>query len=198
MRKLFWNFLAALGNRKIIEKFLLASLKTHTNSKDCYESRIRISVPAFLRCHWSIFSSVHVLSGFRNNIFTGGCLKPGTSFIKRVIRMIFRIMYWFHRCKEKLYFKFCLKKGSQMLWKLAALIQNVLNTDLIFRTLKKYLSCDPVPWTFFMDTDCIYQNSKISNYFFNILAESTMEKLHVNQLIRIRTFLIIQHLDPNL
>jgi hypothetical protein len=32
------------------KRFLLASSKTVINSTDCLESRIRISVPAFLRC----------------------------------------------------------------------------------------------------------------------------------------------------
>jgi hypothetical protein len=35
-------------------KFLLASLKTLTNSKNCSESH-QISFPAFLCSHWSIF-----------------------------------------------------------------------------------------------------------------------------------------------
>jgi hypothetical protein len=54
----FLNFPAALW-RKIIINFLLASLKTVTYSEDCYKSRISVSVLAFLRCHWSIFFSVH-------------------------------------------------------------------------------------------------------------------------------------------
>ncbi len=41
-------------------------MKTVTNSKDCFESRIKIFVPVFLCCHWSIFVNVHVITGFRN------------------------------------------------------------------------------------------------------------------------------------
>jgi hypothetical protein len=49
-------------------KFLLAALKTFTNSKDCSVSRIRISVVSFLCCHWSLFSTVHVIAGnFQNH-----------------------------------------------------------------------------------------------------------------------------------
>jgi hypothetical protein len=39
-----------------MQKFLLAYLKTLTNSKECS------------RCHWSIFSSVHGIAGFHNNL----------------------------------------------------------------------------------------------------------------------------------
>ncbi len=63
MGRWFLNIQAALGKRKIIIKFLLASLTTvtylkHTYTTESSSSRIRISVPAFLCCHWSIFSSV--------------------------------------------------------------------------------------------------------------------------------------------
>ncbi len=58
MPKWFLYFQAALW-RKIIINFLLASLKTVTYSEECYKSRISVSVLAFLRCHWSIFFSIH-------------------------------------------------------------------------------------------------------------------------------------------
>jgi hypothetical protein len=48
------TFPTALLKIKINEKFLLASMKTLTNSKNCLESCIRISVLAFLLSHWSI------------------------------------------------------------------------------------------------------------------------------------------------
>jgi hypothetical protein len=57
----FWIFREKL---LLTTQSLLASLKTVTNSKDLTESRIRIFVPAFLCCHWSIFFSVqlHVIA----------------------------------------------------------------------------------------------------------------------------------------
>ncbi len=51
--------------RKMIIKFLLASLITLTNSEDCSKSCIRISVLAFLCWHWSIFC-IYVQVGFWN------------------------------------------------------------------------------------------------------------------------------------
>jgi hypothetical protein len=46
---------------------MLASLKTLTYSTECSESRMRISVMAFLFCHWLKFSSsVCVMAIFRN------------------------------------------------------------------------------------------------------------------------------------
>ncbi len=58
MRKCFFIFLACLvQDKKIDKKFLLASLKTITNYKNCSN----ISVPSFLCFHWLIFSSVNSL-----------------------------------------------------------------------------------------------------------------------------------------
>ncbi len=74
--KWFLNFLAAQWKMKIFIKFLLALLKTITNPKDCSESCIKISFPAFFRCHWLIFSSVHVIAGFLNNIQNRGLRQP--------------------------------------------------------------------------------------------------------------------------
>ncbi len=51
--RMVFNFFAALVNR--IRK-LPASLATRTNSEDCSESCIKIFVPAFLLCHWSLLS----------------------------------------------------------------------------------------------------------------------------------------------
>jgi hypothetical protein len=77
-------------------KFLLASMKTPPNFKKDSKSRIRISVPAFLLSHWSIFSGVHVIGGFRNNFrnpmgllkhffkVRDGFLYAATSSLKRV------------------------------------------------------------------------------------------------------------------
>jgi hypothetical protein len=71
-----------LLKRKLKIKFLLASFKTITNSKDCSESCIRISILAFLLSHWSIFSGVPVSlsqAAFETNFritLTGGCQKP--------------------------------------------------------------------------------------------------------------------------
>jgi hypothetical protein len=95
---------------KIITKILLACWKKV--SKDCSESLNRISVPAFLCCHWSIPSSdsqpSHILesqavSGTTFRV-TGGCLTVGTSFMKRLTGRIFRISKKFYKSKQKLYF----------------------------------------------------------------------------------------------
>jgi hypothetical protein len=48
-------------------KFLLASMKTVTSSKEYSESRIRISVPAILPL--VNFSSVQCIAVFQNNFF---------------------------------------------------------------------------------------------------------------------------------
>jgi hypothetical protein len=54
MRKWSLKLKAAL-KIKIIKQLLLAPMETFTNCKDFSESRIRISVPASLCFHWSIF-----------------------------------------------------------------------------------------------------------------------------------------------
>ncbi len=69
------NFLVVFSERKRSIKFLLASLKTLTNSKYCSESCIRINVqlfftsidlfPSLLLCYRSIFR--RSMAGFRNN-----------------------------------------------------------------------------------------------------------------------------------
>ncbi len=75
------------------EKFLIASLKPLTNSKNCSVSRIKFLCPLFFQCTF--------ISGFRkkfqdhriwNNFFrdTGGYQKAGTSFQKRVTGLIVR------------------------------------------------------------------------------------------------------------
>jgi hypothetical protein len=48
---------------KLIKNFNAFSLKTlvYVYGKDCSESHIKISVLAFLFCHWSIFSSVQTM-----------------------------------------------------------------------------------------------------------------------------------------
>jgi hypothetical protein len=56
-----------MGKRKINIKFQLVSVKIVTKSIDSSESRIRISVPAFLRFRLSILSCVHVIVVFQNN-----------------------------------------------------------------------------------------------------------------------------------
>jgi hypothetical protein len=61
------QFLGCLVKRKIILKFLLASLKTLPNSKDCSESRILISVPAFLLT--GSFSPVYIMCPTFETIF---------------------------------------------------------------------------------------------------------------------------------
>jgi hypothetical protein len=56
------KFLGCLEKEKINLKVLHASLKTLNNSKDCSKRRESIYVLAFLRIHWSNFSSVMYIS----------------------------------------------------------------------------------------------------------------------------------------
>jgi hypothetical protein len=80
-----FKIFGCLVKEKIIVKFLLATLKTLTNSKDC-------SSPSL-----AIFSSIHDIAGFRNTFqihrrlsrVTGGFLKVKTSFLKKVTGRIF-------------------------------------------------------------------------------------------------------------
>ncbi len=81
-------------------KFLLASLKTFTNSEEGFEKPHNISVPAFLTSHWWIFSGVHSWPAFRKFSGSQAALgQPeaaigklgGTSFLKRVTGKIFTI-----------------------------------------------------------------------------------------------------------
>ncbi len=68
MRKWFLNFQPALLKRKINIKFLLASLKALTNSKDCSQSRIILYLILF-RLSFSLISTVYhctFMAGFRN------------------------------------------------------------------------------------------------------------------------------------
>jgi hypothetical protein len=92
--------LSSRENKK--KKFLLASLKTLTNSKSCSESRIKFSVQAFLCSHWSIYFCVHSKPSFGTisesqvgfgTTFkgTGGYQKAGKSFLKRVTGRNFTI-----------------------------------------------------------------------------------------------------------
>jgi hypothetical protein len=53
--QMVFKLIGCLLRRKVNIKFLLASFKTLTNSKYGSESHFRISVPAFLLCHWPIF-----------------------------------------------------------------------------------------------------------------------------------------------
>jgi hypothetical protein len=99
-------------------------LKALTNSKDCTESGIGISVQPFLLCPLLIFPSVHVIAGpleqFSESqvVFettSGGYLKARTSFLKKVTGRIFRLGKRFHRSKQKNYiFNFPLKKAAQL------------------------------------------------------------------------------------
>jgi hypothetical protein len=53
--QMVFKFSGCLMKEKNNYNVSAASLKTITNCKDCSESRIRISVPAFLRHYWSIY-----------------------------------------------------------------------------------------------------------------------------------------------
>jgi hypothetical protein len=102
-------------------KFVVASLQIITQSKSCSKSLIRILFPAFLRFHWLIFSSEHIMrlseqfsdaqAAIKSICWvTGGYLKARTSFIKRVTGMIFRISHCSQRSKPKLNFVLSIKK----------------------------------------------------------------------------------------
>ncbi len=115
----FLNFQAFLWKRKIIVKSLLASLpKTVTNPDYCSESRIKISVPAFHCFRWSVFSSIHVIVGFRNNFLNHRRLseQPLES----------QAATWKPEARRNFIFKSSRQKGSQILWKPSAIMQKVL------------------------------------------------------------------------
>jgi hypothetical protein len=77
---------------------------------------------------------------------TGGYLQAGISFLKRVTGKIFRIIKWFQRSKQKLYFLFSPAKRQQNIVK--ANSGDPKCTDLIFRTLKKYSFRNIIPLIF--------------------------------------------------
>ncbi len=95
----------------------------------------QMSVPAFLRSHWSIFANVHswpaLGKAFRD---TGGFRKDGTSSLKRVTGGIFTICNWFHRSKQKFYFDFLLRKTAKNCENHQ---RSFKSTVLIFWTFKK-------------------------------------------------------------
>jgi hypothetical protein len=68
LQELFLQFYNTKLKTKLntVIKFLLASTTT-LNSKNCSESRIRISVPAFPLSHLWVFSSENVIVGFWKN-----------------------------------------------------------------------------------------------------------------------------------
>jgi hypothetical protein len=84
--------------------FLLASLKTDTNSKVCSESRLRISALAFLR--GSIFSRTF----FR---VIGGYLKAGTNFLKSVPGGFSELITDFKGASRYFIFNFLHKKDQR-------------------------------------------------------------------------------------
>jgi hypothetical protein len=67
--------------------FLLALLKTFTNSKNCSESRIKVSVPGFLCFHWSI--SLMYMVGFRVTV-KQKCYKrkSGLASFNQILKML--------------------------------------------------------------------------------------------------------------
>jgi hypothetical protein len=91
-----------LLNRKINIKFLLASLKTLNNSKDCSESRFKFLFQLFISLIGQ-FSLVCIhgrlaekFSGSQADFettfrITGGYQKAGTNFLMRVTGMVFTI-----------------------------------------------------------------------------------------------------------
>ncbi len=110
MRKLVFKFLACWVLRKIKMKFLLASLKTLTNSKSCSKNRINFCsgfalIGQFILVYihsrlWTIFEG------------TDGYRKAGTSSRKRITGRNFTIRKWFNRSKQKLHFGFPSQKDK--------------------------------------------------------------------------------------
>jgi hypothetical protein len=116
--EMVFKFSGFLVKEKINLKFLHASWKTlsGTNSKCCFESRIRISVTAFHLCHWSIFLSVHVKGSFRIDFrikaaFEKSCLY--TLSERGVTGWIFRVCKRLGKNKQTLYFYFFPQISSQ-------------------------------------------------------------------------------------
>ncbi len=110
MHRRILNFQAALWKRKLIFKSLLSSLKTVTNAKKPHHNFCSCIHTC---CHWSIFSSVHhsrlsehiseYQAAFGTTFsVTGGYLKAGIGFMKRVTGKIFKISKCFQRSKQKL------------------------------------------------------------------------------------------------
>jgi hypothetical protein len=103
MRMGLFIFLCSLVKRKTNTQFLLAFVKTLTNSENCSQSRIRIFVQAMLfpLSHWSISQLyfLHVTVGFLNNsevnAASGAVLRSSlygeTSTLRRFTVRIFRI-----------------------------------------------------------------------------------------------------------
>ncbi len=104
-------------------KFLLASLKTLTNSKFSFKSCItflfQLSLTIINRSfQWSFMAGFRndfqesleafgtifrITGGFWNDFYTGGYWKDGTSSLKGVTEKIITIIKWFQRSKQKLY-----------------------------------------------------------------------------------------------
>ncbi len=118
-----FKFLACWVLRKIKIKFLLASLKTLTNSKSCSENRRKF---LFRLCsHWSIYSSVHdeyihsrlseqfsvSQTGFGTNFEgTDGYQKAGSSSLKRITGRNFTIVSYFIEASRNFILDFLHKK----------------------------------------------------------------------------------------
>ncbi len=113
--------------------------RTLTNSKFS-EGCKRISFQAIGLCHWSIFSGVHVIAGFRNNFQDLGWLLEQFKGHKRLSESRNKlskegywkncynlvIWKWFYRSKQKLYFLVSTQNCSNKLWKPSALIKKFL------------------------------------------------------------------------
>ncbi len=124
--QMVFKILASLIRKKINEKFLLASLKTLANSKNCTSHQISVSIrlsfalvgrffPVYIHGHFSEqVSESH--AAFRTTFSdTGGCQKSGTSPVKRFTGRIFTISKCFK--KQKLYFFLSFTKRQLKLWK---------------------------------------------------------------------------------
>ncbi len=126
-----WKFLKAFFLLYWLYGFLLASLKTLTDSEYCSERCIRISGPAFrvshctsflclslvdflqCTCHGRLseqFSGSQAAFGTTFRV-TGGYRKARTTFLKRVTWIIFTSSKLFYRSKRKLYLDFLDKKA---------------------------------------------------------------------------------------
>ncbi len=118
----------------------------------------QISIPAFLRSRWSIFSSVHSYSwnhGRLSELYseshadfgttfrdTGGYQKAGTSSLKRVTGRIFKNSKCFIEASRNSIFYFLHKRRLIIVKTINAHSESTVS---IVRTFKKYSSRDTVP-----------------------------------------------------
>ncbi len=97
MRIWFTHFHATVLKRKRSIKLMVASLKTLTNSRNCSESRIRISVLVFLLSHWLIFSRDDIFGIFLGYLYLYSWLHQRIEKEKYTLyKTITTIVWWMY------------------------------------------------------------------------------------------------------